>query len=150
MRAAFPRAALIVRELRDTHCGDPGCGWCAGRNDPVGALKRWFGFEGYRPQPVDATGQPLQQVIVARTMAHAHVLTLGKGLTVFRSAMTIHLNPGRAGFTRKDFLPLEEHYREQTLQTHVMAAYAETGLDRIAEAVRLSEDYFALDQTRFL
>ena len=40
------------------------------------------------------------------------VLTLGKGLTVFRSAMTVHLKPSRAGFTRKDFLPLEEHYRE--------------------------------------
>ncbi|WP_444465234.1 RecQ family ATP-dependent DNA helicase [Rhodobacter capsulatus] len=78
------------------------------------------------------------------------VLTLGKGLTVFRSAMTIHLNPGRAGFTKKDFLPLEEHYREQTLQTHVMAAYAEKGLAQIDEAVRLSEDYFALDQDRFV
>ncbi|TDQ56020.1 AAA domain-containing protein [Phaeovulum veldkampii DSM 11550] len=78
------------------------------------------------------------------------VLTLGKGLTVFRSAMTIHLNPGRAGFTKKDFLPLEEHYREQTLQTHVMAAYAEKGLAQISEAVRLSEEYFALDQDRFL
>lgn len=78
------------------------------------------------------------------------VLTLGKGLTVFRSAMTIHLNPGRAGFTKKDFLPLEEHYREQTLQTHVMATYAEKGLAQIDEAVRLSEDYFALDQDRFV
>ncbi|TDX29238.1 ATP-dependent DNA helicase RecQ [Rhodovulum visakhapatnamense] len=77
-------------------------------------------------------------------------VVLGKGLTVFRSAMTIELKPGRAGFTRKDFLPLEEHYREQTLQTHVMAAYADRGLDRIDEAVRLSEDYFALDQDRFL
>ncbi|ACM01836.1 DNA helicase [Cereibacter sphaeroides KD131] len=78
------------------------------------------------------------------------VMTLGKGLTVFRSAMTIHLKPGHAGFTKKDFLPLEDHYREQTLQTHVMAAYAEKGLERIEEAVRLSEDYFALDQESFL
>jgi ATP-dependent DNA helicase RecQ len=78
------------------------------------------------------------------------VMTLGKGLTVFRSAMTIYLKPGRIGFTKKDFLPLEEHYREQTLQTHVMAAYAEKGLDHINDAVRLSEDYFTLDQDRFL
>lgn len=78
------------------------------------------------------------------------VLTLGKGLTVFRSAMTIHLNPGRAGFTAKDFLPLQEHYREQTLQTHVMAAYAEKGLERIDEAQKLAEDYFTLDQEQFL
>lgn len=78
------------------------------------------------------------------------VVTLGKGLTVFRSAMTIYLKSGRGGFTKKDFLPLEEHYREQTLQTHVMAAYAEKGLERIDEAERLSEDYFTLDQERFL
>lgn len=78
------------------------------------------------------------------------VMTLGKGLTVFRSAMTIYLKPGHAGFTKKDFLPLDEHYREQTLQTHVMAAYAETGLEQIDEAVRLAEDYFTLDQDRFL
>lgn len=78
------------------------------------------------------------------------VLTLGKGLTVFRSAMTIYLKAGRTVFTKKDFLPLEEHYREQTVQTHVMAAYAEKGLNHIDEAMRLSEDYFTLDQDSFL
>ncbi|MDO9637291.1 MAG: RecQ family ATP-dependent DNA helicase [Pseudotabrizicola sp.] len=78
------------------------------------------------------------------------VLTLGKGLTVFRSAMTIHLKPDRASFSAKDFLPLQEHYREQTLQTHVMGAYAEKGLDRIDEAQALARDYFTLDQDRFL
>lgn len=78
------------------------------------------------------------------------VLTLGKGLTVFRSAMTIHLNPSRAGFTARDYQPLQEHYREQTLQTHIMATYAETGLDRIEEAQRLSRDYFSLSQDQFL
>jgi ATP-dependent DNA helicase RecQ len=78
------------------------------------------------------------------------VVTLGKGLTVFRQAMTVHLKPGRAGFTRKDYLPLEEHYREQTVQTHVMAAYAEIGLTDIGKAQELAKDYFALDQDRFL
>ncbi|WP_435259837.1 RecQ family ATP-dependent DNA helicase [Thioclava sp. FR2] len=78
------------------------------------------------------------------------VLTLGKGLTVFRSAMTIYLKAGKGNFTKKDFLPLEEHYREQTLQTHVMAEYAERGLEKIQDAVRMSEDYFAMEQERFL
>lgn len=78
------------------------------------------------------------------------VITLGKGLTVFRSAMTIFLKSGRSGFTQKDFLPLEEHYRQQTLQTHVMAHYADTGMGKISEAMQLSQDYFAMDQSRFL
>ena len=102
---------------------------------------------------IAASGVKDMTKLMERALLWLHeqqVMTLGKGLTVFRSAMTIHLKPGHAGFTRKDFLPLEEHYREQTLQTHVMAAYAETGLERIDEAVRLSGDYFALDQDSFL
>jgi len=102
---------------------------------------------------VRASGVKDMTKLMERALLWLHeqqVLTLGKGLTVFRSAMTIYLKPGHAGFTRKDFLPLEEHYREQTLQTHVMNAYAEKGLDAIDEAVRLSEDYFALEQDRFL
>ncbi|MFZ0219484.1 MAG: helicase-related protein, partial [Candidatus Aquirickettsiella sp.] len=33
-------------------------------------------------------------------------VTLGKGLTVFRQAMTVHLNPSGGQFTVKDFVPL--------------------------------------------
>jgi len=78
------------------------------------------------------------------------VVTLGKGLTVFRPAMTVHLRPGNGSFTQKDFTPLEEHYTEQTIQTHVMAAYAEKGLDSMDQALRLSEDYFVLDRDKFV
>ncbi|MGO8654734.1 RecQ family ATP-dependent DNA helicase, partial [Rhizobium ruizarguesonis] len=42
------------------------------------------------------------------------VVTLGKGLTIFRQAMTVHLNPSGGQFNVKDFTPLEEHYSEQT------------------------------------
>ncbi len=78
------------------------------------------------------------------------VVTLGKGLTVFRPAMTICLNPRGGTFTQADFAPLEDHYAEQTLQTHVMATYAETGLVSMTEAMRLSEDYFLLNKDQFL
>ncbi len=78
------------------------------------------------------------------------VVTLGKGLTVFRPAMTVHLRSGGGGFTQKDFTPLDEHYGEQTIQTHVMVAFAEAGLDAMDRALRLSEDYFVLDRDAFL
>lgn len=78
------------------------------------------------------------------------VAVLGKGLTVFRPAMTICLNPRGGSFTQADFAPLEDHYAEQTLQTHVMATYAETGLNSMADAARLSEDYFLLNKDQFL
>jgi ATP-dependent DNA helicase RecQ len=102
---------------------------------------------------IKASGVKDMTKLMERALLWLHeqqVLTLGKGLTVFRSAMTVHLKPSRAGFTRKDFLPLEEHYREQTAQTHVMAAYAETGLKDIGTALRLAEDYFTQDQETFL
>ncbi|WP_416236531.1 RecQ family ATP-dependent DNA helicase [Pseudorhodobacter sp.] len=78
------------------------------------------------------------------------VVTLGRGLTVFRPAITVHLNPKGGPFTVQNFLPLEEHYAEQTIQTHVMAAYAEKGLAEMAAAQRLSEDYFVLEGDAFL
>ncbi len=80
----------------------------------------------------------------------SQVLTLGRGLTVFRPAMTLHLNPKGGRFTEANFAPLEEHYTEQTVQTHVMAAYAEKGLAEMDQAQRLSEDYFVLDEAAFL
>ena len=78
------------------------------------------------------------------------VVTLGKGLTVFRQAMTVYLNSSGGQFTVKDFVPLEEHYAEQTIQTHLMAAYAEKGLVAMDLALRLSEDYFVLERDAFL
>jgi ATP-dependent DNA helicase RecQ len=78
------------------------------------------------------------------------VATLGRGLTVFRPAITVHLNPKGGPFTVQHFAPLEEHYSETTIQTHVMAAYAEKGLTAMDQAQRLSEDYFVLDRDAFL
>lgn len=78
------------------------------------------------------------------------VVTLGKGLSVFRPAITLHLNPKGGNFTVQNFTPLEEHYTEQTIQTHVMATYAEKGLSSIDEAERLTADYFVLEQEAFM
>ena len=78
------------------------------------------------------------------------VATLGRGLSIFRPAITLHLNPKGGNFTVQNFTPLEEHYTEQTIQTHVMAAYAEKGLERIDEAERLASDYFVLERDAFM
>ncbi|MEP4197334.1 MAG: RecQ family ATP-dependent DNA helicase [Aliishimia sp.] len=78
------------------------------------------------------------------------IVTLGKGLTVFRPAMTVLLNPEAGRFTQAHFTPLEEHYAEQTMQTHVMAAYAERGLVEMDKAQKLSADYFTSANDAFL
>ncbi|MCB1335956.1 MAG: RecQ family ATP-dependent DNA helicase [Maritimibacter sp.] len=78
------------------------------------------------------------------------VVTLGRGLSVFRPAITVRVNPKGGPFTVQHFAPLEEHYTEQTIQTHVMAAYAEKGLNNIEDAGRLAADYFVLDHDAFM
>ncbi|CAM9995919.1 unnamed protein product, partial [Chrysoparadoxa australica] len=44
------------------------------------------------------------------------VVTLGKGLSVFRPAITLHLKPKGGSFTVQHFAPLDELYTEQTIQ----------------------------------
>ena len=74
VRHQFPEAGRLVRRLRDAACSDPACGWCRERHDAGKELKRWFGFEGFRPEPADQSGRPLQQAIVEEAMAGNHVL----------------------------------------------------------------------------
>lgn len=98
-----------------------------------------------------AVGDPNKLMDRALLWLHEQeVVTLGKGLSVFRPAITLHLDPKGGNFTVQNFAPLEEHYTEQTIQTHVMAAYAEKGLESIDDAERLAEDYFVLERDAFM
>ena len=78
------------------------------------------------------------------------VIRLHKGLAVFRPAMTIKLAEDRRGFAKVDFEPLNLHYTGQVRQIHVMAEFAQRGLQDMAEALRLAMDYFSLKQGDFL
>ena len=49
VRHQFPGAGRLVRRFRDTACADPGCDWCRERHDARNELKRWFGFDAFRP-----------------------------------------------------------------------------------------------------
>ena len=91
--------------------------------------------------------------LVDRSLMWLHeqeVIRLNRGLTVFRPALTIHLTPERRGFTQSDFQSLQLHYDEAVRQVHVMAEFAQQGLSSIADAVRLSLDYFTLGEREFL
>ena len=77
-------------------------------------------------------------------------VTLGRGLTIFRPAITVRLQQGSRKFTEADFQPLHIHYDEQTLQTHIMATYARCGLESMRDAMRLMDDYFTLERQAFV
>lgn len=74
VRHQFPKAAALVKLLRDTSCGEPACAWCSDRHDARKELKRWFGFSDFRPEPADSQGHPLQQAIVEAALKGTHVL----------------------------------------------------------------------------
>ena len=74
VRHQFPEAGHLVRRLRDTACTDPDCAWCRDRHDACKELKRWFGFDDFRPEPTHDDGRPMQQAIVEEAMAGKHAL----------------------------------------------------------------------------
>ncbi len=70
-----PEASRLVKKLRDTACGHSDCSWCREYHNPVRELKRWFGFEHFRPVPMDPDSErPMQEVIVESSMSAKHVL----------------------------------------------------------------------------
>ena len=99
VRHQFPEAGRLVGRLRDTACTDPTCEWCRERHDARKELKRWFGFEDFRTEPVDESGRPLQQAIVEESMAGKHVLGIlptgaGKSVCYQVPALSRYHNTG--------------------------------------------------------
>ena len=93
------------------------------------------------------------QPLVDRALLWMHeqeVITLNRGLTVFRPAMTLKVTRDGRTFTVADFKPLQEHYAEQTTQIHIVAEYARLGVDDIHLALRLAMDYFQLANQEFV
>lgn len=79
------------------------------------------------------------------------IVRLNKGLAVFRQAMTIQVGENwKKSFTKAHFQPLSMHYRDRVIQIHVMAKFAQRGMDEIADAMRMAMEYFALDQDEFM
>lgn len=75
VRHQFPDAGRLVKLLRDTPCEDPACTWCQERHNAAKELVRWFpALTGFRPEPTDENGRPLQQSIVEAAMRGEHVL----------------------------------------------------------------------------
>src|SRR5690606_35981511 len=72
----FPKVVTCVRKLRRTSCGEPNCSYCAETHHPTAQLKRWFGFESYRPVPSlpDHPGSSLQEAMVRAGMNGESIL----------------------------------------------------------------------------
>ncbi len=76
VRHRFPATRGLLKALRETPCGDPGCRWCRETHDPVRQLKRWFGFDAFRPEPAAADGGSLQQAVATDGIADQSLLAI--------------------------------------------------------------------------
>ena len=99
VRHQFPFMVPLLKTLRDTACGDEACGYCRGIHDPDRQLKRFFGFDGYRPLPASDSGGSLQRDIVQRGMQDLPLLAIlptggGKSLCYQLPALVRHLRRG--------------------------------------------------------
>ncbi|MEA2083251.1 MAG: RecQ family ATP-dependent DNA helicase, partial [Thermodesulfobacteriota bacterium] len=79
-------------------------------------------------------------------------IILQKGLAVFRQAMTIRIrsDAGSRRYTKGDFEPLAQHYRQRTFQVHVMNEYARMGMEKIRQALVLITAYFTMNNKKFI
>jgi len=96
---------------------------------------------------------PLAAVERALNFLHEQkIITLQKGLAVFRQAMTIQVLPESKGrqYNKGDFEPLSQHYSERIFQVHVINEYAKYGLDKISHALAFVVAYFSQDKTEFV
>ncbi|WP_211364218.1 RecQ family ATP-dependent DNA helicase [Propionivibrio limicola] len=102
---------------------------------------------------VIASETPDLRKLVERALLWLHeqeVLRLNKGLAIFRTAMTLHLESNwKLQFEKSSYQPLQLHYNELTRQIHIMAEYAERGIQRITDAMQLAVDYFRMPRDEF-
>jgi ATP-dependent DNA helicase RecQ len=74
VRHQFPQVGQLLKSLRDKPCAVANCPWCSEHHDANKELRRWFGFDAFRPEPQGPDGRPLQQHIVESAMRGEHVL----------------------------------------------------------------------------
>src|SRR5690606_32889587 len=95
------------------------------------------------------------QAAIERGLMYLHeqnVVTLQRGLAIFRSAITVRILPesDKQPYTNEHYDSLRNHYRERVFQVHVMNEYARFGLDRIRAALDFVVAYFSLEKEAFI
>jgi len=101
VRYRFPEIVDILNRLRDIPCRDPACQYCRTTHDSSAQLKRYFGFDSFRPSHgKSASGESLQKEIVDNGLRERPLLAIlptggGKSLCYQLPALVRHFRRGR-------------------------------------------------------
>jgi ATP-dependent DNA helicase RecQ len=135
VRLRFPNVTKILHNLRDIPCDDPGCTYCRSVHDPADQLKRYFGFNAFRPDRTPADdGVSLQERIVTSGLRDESLLAIlptggGKSLCYQLPALVRHF---RRGLLTIVITPLQALMKDQVdnllLKTGGQSAAALYGL----------------------
>ena len=100
VRLHNPLVASLRARLRDVPCDNPACDYCRETHHPETQLSRYFGFDGFRSTPTDATGGSLQRAIALAGMRNESLLAImptggGKSLCFQLPAMVRNFRGGQ-------------------------------------------------------
>ena len=99
VRLQYPDTGRLIRQLRDTPCGDPACPYCSLYLDPLQELARYFNYAAFRPEPPNRDGGSLQEDIVRAGYAGESLLAIlptggGKSICYQLPALSRHWRNG--------------------------------------------------------
>ena len=99
VRLQYPDTGRLIRQLRDTPCGDPACPYCSQYLDPLRDLARYFNYPAFRPEPPNRDGASLQEDIVRAAYAGESLLAIlptggGKSICYQLPALSRHWRNG--------------------------------------------------------
>jgi ATP-dependent DNA helicase RecQ len=94
-----PRCVERIKALREVPCSEPTCKYCPETHAPEKQLKKYFGFDEFRPEPSLEDGGSLQGAIVEAGMRNLPLLAIlptggGKSLCFQIPALANHYRSG--------------------------------------------------------
>jgi ATP-dependent DNA helicase RecQ len=123
VRHRFPNAQDTLEAVRSPSCRDPACAWCKARGDSRAALKRWFGYDTFRPEPATEEGRPMQEAIVDAIASGQDVLGIlptgtGKSVCYQLPALERHAALDHLTVVISPLVALMADQRDGLLRTH--------------------------------
>ena len=99
VRLQYPDTGRLIRQLRDTPCGDAACPYCSLYLDPIQELARYFNYAAFRREPPNRDGGSLQEDIVRAGYAGESLLAIlptggGKSICYQLPALSRHWRNG--------------------------------------------------------